>query len=206
MNRKYSEENSVLLLDIYLHEYDRLREEISTRLESSSQLQIASILGLGSLLPLVNYVEKSESYSLYLMASLVFLVIAWSQIDHEYRVAEMGWYITCVLRKQILKIVDDNNLLGWEIFWRQERYRSRYGVWLSMGSAARIGVNVLAALWMLVLYVIGRNPLYIWSDFALFVSVIFGVIWVLLSAIMLRKKYRLENGVEDGHECFLRTS
>lgn len=209
VNKKMKDKDSVsILIQSYLTEYQTLREEFLKRVEFSSQVQVYSVLLLSATLPLIEYVTNAASkgndaYSLFLLAALVFCSLGWYQLDLDDKVADLDNYVLLELAPRIKHAFknlggknDDiaDNILGWHIYWRTDRYNSAGGRWLSLGVVGRTGVPVIGASALLGSYIYYEHIILgaSWSILQILgaVFVAFAIIWIIVSGLLVTSKFR----------------
>jgi len=193
------------LVQTYLIEYGTVRDEFLKRVEISSQVQVYAVLLLSGTIPLVEYVNNvdvngGDAYLLFLLTALVFCALGWYQLDLDDKVADMDNYVLGTLKPNLEKALENfisdtddlKNILGWHYYWRADRYKSKGGLWLSLGVLGRTGVPVIGAGVLLGSYVYYEHIIQTipWSFIrVLLVGIVaFGIIWMIIAGLLVRNK------------------
>lgn len=193
------------LVQTYLIEYGTVRDEFLKRVEISSQVQVYAVLLLSGTIPLVEYVNNvgangGDAYFLFLLTALVFCSLGWYQLDLDDKVADMDNYVLGTLKPNLEKALENfisntdelENILGWHFYWRADRYKSKGGLWLSLGVLGRTGVPVIGSGVLLGSYVYYEHFVQAipWSFIrVLLVGIVaFGIIWMIVSGLLVRNK------------------
>lgn len=193
------------LIQTYLIEYGTVRDEFLKRVEISSQVQVYAVLLLSGTIPLVEYVNNvgvngGDAYLLFLLTALVFCALGWYQLDLDDKVADMDNYVLGTLKPNLEKALENfisnvdelENILGWHYYWRADRYKSKGGLWLSLGVLGRTGVPVIGAGVLLGSYIYYEHFVQAipWSFIrVLLVGIVaFGIIWMIVAGVLVRNK------------------
>jgi len=111
-------------LDALLEEYRALKSEIVSNLDSGRQIATLTLTAIGILITASPFIIQSHATIIFLVAPLLFYVLAWSQLRYIYLVLDMGNYLKDVILPnvhRILKETQTNNkhdisfILGWEL-------------------------------------------------------------------------------------------
>ena len=184
-------------------------------LEASSQVQIYSVVLLGGIVPLVQYIEgvalkRGDPYILYLVAALIFCTLGGYQLHLGNQIAEIDNYILLYLIPKLRTVIrhisiEDKNIelaqsigdevLGYHLYWRTIRYNKLLGIWLSLGVVGLVGLAILSATGLFVAYIYYEyffNPhppeLNFWVR-SFEITVGLAIIWMMTSSVIVRFKY-----------------
>jgi hypothetical protein len=209
MDRFPNRDSVDMLFQANLQEFATLRDELLKREELTSQIQIYTVIAIGILIPLIQYVESEsilghDTRNLILLAAILFCALGWYQLDLDDRKADIDNYILQILTPKLEALISGispknfdeipvNKLFEWQLYWRTNRYGSTRGFWLGLGVVGRTGVTIISAILLLLYYIytahiITASP---WSLISIILVSItcFGVIWMIITALFLRNKY-----------------
>ena len=126
--KKPAELEKELLLQSFIVEYEKLRDEILQALGSEQQLIILVLASASFAIPLLirkaNSIPSSVITALFYALSLVYSIIALRFVYTEYAVGVIGRYINRYIEVEVNKILNtsmSNRVFHWETFVRRER-------------------------------------------------------------------------------------
>jgi hypothetical protein len=110
-------------LSILLEEYNALRAEIISTLESGRQVTSLTLVAIGALIAGIPYISQSQIYIVFLIAPLFFYCLAWTQLRYISLAQDIGDHIRTVISPRVLEILfelspeprhDFRNVMSWE--------------------------------------------------------------------------------------------
>lgn len=110
-------------LSTVLEEYKTLKTEIVSNLASGRQIATLTMTAAGILVATAPSIIEQQITIIFLVAPLLFYVLAWSQLRYTYLVLDMGTYLRSVIvpnihwlmkEMQIDKERDISYLMSWE--------------------------------------------------------------------------------------------
>ena len=130
-------------LQIYLQEYDKLKEEQTQRIGFRDGMIYTTLGAFGALLAFV--VTNNLNYYALLIAPWLCVILGWTYLVNDEKISAIGRYIRDILSKKITAIVpeptltennpannqsnqnndDSETIFGWEIFHRSDDRRIR---------------------------------------------------------------------------------
>lgn len=111
-------------LSTLLEEYRMLKTEIVSNLVSGRQIATLTLTAVGILVAAAPSIIEQQVKIIFLIAPLLFYVLAWSQLRYTYLVLDMGTYLRSVVvpnihrlmkEMQIDKVRDIAYLMSWEL-------------------------------------------------------------------------------------------
>jgi len=114
------------LLEIYLKEYEKLKEEQAARIGFRDNLLYVTLGVFGGVLSFV-LVNKAYYYGL-LVLPWVCLVLGWTYLVNDEKITALGKYIRRTLTERIREQIGSGDLepiFGWEIAHRDDDRRKR---------------------------------------------------------------------------------
>ena len=202
------------IVEVYLREYEALRDEVLKKIELQSQIQLATMVAIGGLIPLLQYVDTlaaqgRDAYSLLLLAAVPFCATGWHQMKLENGIVEIGNYLATVLTPRLCEALEvpkegkDGELatagvLGWESHWRRRHFAERRlsELWIGIGAFANTGLSLVVAVGLLVDYALAAHvgPQKPWTplEVVFCLTVAFGALWMIVSGLIVNHKYSTE--------------
>jgi hypothetical protein len=110
-------------LSTVLAEYKTLKTEVKSNLASGRQISTLTLTAVGILVAAAPSIVEKQVTIIFLIAPLLFYVLAWSQLRYTYLVLDMGAYLRSVVipnihwlikEMQIDKERDISYLMSWE--------------------------------------------------------------------------------------------
>lgn len=124
--RKSAEEREITLLEIYLKEYEKLKEEQLKRITFRDvTIPLSMFAAIGSIATAVSNNTLLGYYSL-LMFPCVCFVLGWIYVVNDEKVSAIGKYVRTNLKKRVLELsrsIPGEPLFEWEIFHRGDMRR-----------------------------------------------------------------------------------
>jgi len=118
-----------ILLDIYLREFEGLREEINSRIGYRDNLIYVTLASIGGLIT-YTFSQEKNNYGL-LILPLVTFILGWMYVLNDEKISAIGYYFKGKLSNKIkllLEIFNHDCIFEWEEFLRsKERKRLHKG-------------------------------------------------------------------------------
>ena len=134
---------------VLLEEYKARWNEINLSLDAAYSTSNITLVGVGAVLSISNYLYESEFCGIFAIFSILFFAITWTQLRFIRQVFNLSNYINNVIAPQIRKnlkekVGDENELLlSWETEGRKVTHSAK--IWLFPIEAARYGIPLFAA-------------------------------------------------------------
>jgi len=112
-------------IEIHLHEYDKLADEIVARIGFRDNLLYVTLAAYGGVIAFI--LEKSNYFSL-LALPLVSIILGWAYLVNDTKVSAIGKYIRSNLEPKLKKLAGSNEEIAffeWEWFHRNDKHRVR---------------------------------------------------------------------------------
>lgn len=172
------------ILDVYLKEYEKLKEEQAQRIGFRDNLLYVTLALFGTVLAFI-LGDKENLYGL-LVLPWVSLVLGWTYLVNDQKISAIGRYIRYRLVERVGAVAckadkgfeEIESIFGWELNHRSDQRRKRRKIWqLIIDEIAFVlsGIVALIAFWNLM----PQNQLH-WST--LLLSCIEFVLLVILGA------------------------
>lgn len=148
------ENNVNLALEVYLQEYQKLKEEQINRIGFRDNLLYVTLGVFGAVLSFA--LTQSISYYALLVLPWVCLILGWAYLINDQKITAIGRYIRYKLTDKVMErtgITDLETTFGWEIAHRSDPRRSRRKIeQLIIDQITFIisGIGAVAAFWVLV--------------------------------------------------------
>ncbi len=166
------------LLDIYLQEYGKLKDEQAQRIGFRDNLLYVTLALFGTVLAFA-LGEKANPYAL-LVLPWVSLVLGWTYLVNDQKITAIGRYIRYKLVEKVNELTGQANegveevqsIFGWEIVHRSDRRRKRRKIeQLIIDEIAFVmsGFVALVAFWILVPQIHWLAQILGWIEFVLLV-------------------------------------
>ena len=166
------------ILDIYLQEYDKLKDEQSQRIGFRDNLLYVTLALFGTVLALAMG-EKANPYAL-LVLPWASLVLGWTYLVNDWKITAIGRYIRHTLVEKISSLTgragadigEIESIFGWEIANRSDLRRKRRKIeQLIIDEIAFVmsGVVALVAFWKQVPNMPLEAQILGWIEFTLLV-------------------------------------
>jgi hypothetical protein len=145
-------ESHSLSVDIYLREYEKLKDEQIARIGFRDNLIYATLVAIGGVLSF-SLTDATHHYALLLLP-LANVVIGWTNLNNDQKISSIGQYIRRVLIRNVRKASQevDAQFFGWEMTPGIEQQRSwRKPIQFAVNEALFVGSGLVA---MIVFFVI----------------------------------------------------
>src|SRR5262245_53776903 len=112
-----------LIVDVYLREYEKLKDEQSARIGFRDNLIYATLVATGGVLSFA-LASPSNVHALLLLP-LADVVIGWTYINNDLKISSIRKYIRSVLIRNIREASRDPSIrfFGWELTPQIEQQR-----------------------------------------------------------------------------------
>ncbi len=112
-------------LNIYLHEYDKLKDEQIQRIGFRDNMIYVNLVAVGGVAAFA--VSDVTHLHVLLIIPWVCLVLGWTYLVNDEKISAIGRYIRLVLVESLrVKLdVSESQLLGWEIAHRDDKHRKQ---------------------------------------------------------------------------------
>ena len=124
MSQKYQlSEEQKLLLDIYIHEYDKIKTEQTRRIGFRDNLLYVTLSLYSGIFSYA--ISDSSHYYAFLVLPWLCFVLGWTYLVNDEKISAIGHYTRSVLSKKISKLTGTSSeeLFGWEISHRSDKFR-----------------------------------------------------------------------------------
>lgn len=121
-----SNEGKQQVLEVYLHEYDKLKDEQTSRVGFRDNLLYVTLTVYGALIAFA--LSNTDLIHGLLVLPWVCLILGWSYLTNDEKISAIGRYIRYDLTDKInqkLNPSERESTLGWEIAHRNDKRRSR---------------------------------------------------------------------------------
>jgi hypothetical protein len=166
------------MLNIYLQEYRKLKEEQTQRIGFRDNLLYVTLALFSTVLAFA-LGDKANPYGL-LVLPWVSLVLGWTYLVNDQKISAIGRYIRYTLVEKVSEsagVADQGfevveSIFGWEIAHRSDRWRKRRKIeQLIVDEIAFVvsGIVALVAFWILVPQIHLLDHALVWIEFFLLV-------------------------------------
>ncbi|MEM7067192.1 MAG: hypothetical protein AAF572_29010 [Cyanobacteria bacterium P01_B01_bin.77] len=118
--------NNDQLLEVYLQEYQKLKEEQISRIGFRDNLLYVTLAVFGAVLSFA--LTQTVSYYALLVLPWVCLILGWAYLINDEKISAIGKYIRLKLTDKVMQLTGSPDLettFGWEIAHRSDKRRSR---------------------------------------------------------------------------------
>jgi hypothetical protein len=142
------------MLDIYLQEYEKLKDEQTQRIGFRDNLLYVTLGVFGTVLTFA--VSNKANYYALLVIPWVCLILGWTYLVNDEKITALGRYIRLTLVEKIKQQTgntDTESIFGWEIAHRNDQRRKRRKIeQLIIDEITFVfsGIAGLVAFWLLV--------------------------------------------------------
>ena len=174
------------ILDVYLQEYEKLKEEQAQRIGFRDNLLYVTLGVFGAVVSFA--VANKANYYALLVIPWVSLILGWTYVVNDEKISAIGRYIRLTLSEKIKEQTgntDDESIFGWEIAHRSDNRRQRrkieqliideitfvfsgvlalFAFWLLV-SRPPVLVNILGVIEVILLVILGVE-IFIYADLA----------------------------------------
>jgi hypothetical protein len=151
-------------LGIRLEEYRALKAEIVSNLDSARQIVTLTLTAVGILISATPIIIQSKVAVIFLIAPLLFYVLAWAQLKYIYLVLDMGTYLRDTIAPNIRRILNDMHteyevasIMSWDLKGKgpsRLRDSKPKNMFFLPIAVADYGVALLAALLSVAIYLV----------------------------------------------------
>ncbi len=148
-------EHKQQMLEIHLHEYEKLKEEQAQRIGFRDNMLYVTIGVFGAILSFALSGGKNNYYA-FLVIPWVCLILGWTYLINDEKISAIGRYIRYNLVNKIQELDPDTNIesiFGWETAHRSDKRRLRRKIeQLVIDEITFVlsGIVALLAFWFLV--------------------------------------------------------
>ncbi len=114
------------ILEVYLHEYDKLKEEQTQRIGFRDNMLYVTLGVFGGILSFA--LSSKTNYYALLVIPWVCLILGWTYLVNDEKISAIGRYIRYTLVDKIKELAgnaDIESIFGWEIAHRSDTRRLR---------------------------------------------------------------------------------
>jgi hypothetical protein len=166
------------ILDIYLQEYEKLKDEQAKRIGFRDNLLYVTLALFSTVLTLV-LGDPTNSYAL-LVLPWVSLLLGWTYLVNDQKISAIGQYIRYTLVKKVSELTSIayegiekvESIFGWEIAHRSDQRRKRRKIeQLIVDEIAFVGSGIVAlgAFWNLESQIHWSAQLLSWIELVLLI-------------------------------------
>jgi hypothetical protein len=145
-----------LIVDIYLHEYDKLKDEQIARIGFRDNLIYATLVAIGALLSFA--LASPDNRHALLVLPLATVVIGWTYITNDQKISSIGRYIRSVLIRNLREASQEPGaqFFGWEFTPQIEQQRLwRKLIQLAVNEALFVGSGLVA---LIAFFLLATSP------------------------------------------------
>jgi hypothetical protein len=142
------------MLDVYLQEYEKLKDEQTQRIGFRDNLLYVTLGVFGTVVTFA--VSNKANYYALLVIPWVCLILGWTYLVNDEKITALGRYIRLTLVEKIKQQTgntDTESIFGWEIAHRNDQRRKRRKIeQLIIDEITFVfsGIAGLVAFWLLV--------------------------------------------------------
>jgi len=142
----------VNLIEIYLKEYEKLKDEQISRIGFRDNLVYVTLVAIGSVISYA--LSDTDNYFVLLVLPFICFVLGWTYLVNDEKISAIGRYLRTNCTSEIKKMVDESSLqmFGWEVTHRSDKRRvSRKILQFIVDEITFVGsgLTALIANWML---------------------------------------------------------
>jgi len=142
------------ILEVYLHEYEKLKEEQAQRIGFRDNMLYVTLGVFGAVLSFA--LSGKNNYYALLIVPWVCLILGWTYLVNDEKISAIGKYIRHTLMDKIKELTgntDKESIFGWEIAHRSDPRREQRKIeQLIIDEITFVlsGIVALIAFWILV--------------------------------------------------------
>lgn len=125
MENEIAQRSAEVPLDIYLHEYDRLKEEQIQRIGFRDNMIYVNLTTVGA----VAAFAVSDVTHLYVLLVIPWIcfVLGWTYLVNDEKISAIGRYVRLTMADTLTSklSLSENQLFGWEIAHRDDKRRKQ---------------------------------------------------------------------------------
>lgn len=102
------------LMDVYLAEYDKLKQEQTQRIGFRDNLIYANLIAITGITSVA--ISSIEAFPVLLITPLASITLGWIYLNNDYKISLIGWYIKNELNEKISQAiaVKEDLIFKWE--------------------------------------------------------------------------------------------
>lgn len=144
--------NQVNLIEIYLKEYEKLKDEQISRIGFRDNLLYVNLVAIGGVISYA--LSETDNYFALLVLPFICFVLGWTYLVNDEKISAIGRYLRTNYTSKLKEMVDESSLqmFGWEVAHRSDKRRvSRKIFQFIVDEITFVGSGfiVLIAIWML---------------------------------------------------------
>jgi hypothetical protein len=141
-----ADEQHSFLKEVYLTEYQKLKDEQIARIGFRDNLIYATLVAIGAILSFA--IARPDNYQALLILPLATFVLGWIYLSNDRKISDIGRYIRVVLAKRLGKLNNgQQHLFEWELVYKVEPRRLQHKVLqLIVHEALFVGSGFIAIL------------------------------------------------------------
>lgn len=111
------------LVDIYISEYEKLKQEQIARIGFRDNLIYATLIALTAVVSIV--ADDTARIPVLLVLPMVCITLGWTYLVNDEKISAIGRYIRITFSDKVRELIKDKDpmLFGWEIAHRSDRRR-----------------------------------------------------------------------------------
>jgi hypothetical protein len=110
-------------LDIYLHEYDKVKDEQIQRIGFRDNMIYVNLVVVGGV---ASYgISNADKQYVFLLIPWICIVLGWTYLINDEKISALGRYIRLTLEERIRPMTGApvGELFGWEVAHRSDKHR-----------------------------------------------------------------------------------
>lgn len=158
------------MLEVYLQEYEKLKDEQTQRIGFRDNLLYFTLGVFGAVISFA--VSNKANYYALLVIPWVCLILGWTYLVNDEKITAIGRYIRLTLVEKIKEETandDIESIFGWEIAHRKDQRRKRRKIEqliIDQITFVFSGIIGLIAFWVLVPQPLGITQVFCWIELA----------------------------------------
>ena len=115
--------NQANLIEIYLKEYEKLKDEQISRIGFRDNLLYTTLAAIGGIISFA--LSETDNYFALLVLPFICFVLGWTYLVNDEKISAIGRYLRINFTSTIKKMVDESSLqiFGWEVAHRSDERR-----------------------------------------------------------------------------------
>ncbi|MCG7850398.1 MAG: hypothetical protein MIO93_14670 [ANME-2 cluster archaeon] len=144
--------NQVNLIEIYLKEYEKLKDEQISRIGFRDNLLYVNLVAIGGVISYA--LSETDNYFALLVLPFICFVLGWTYLVNDEKISAIGRYLRTNYTSKLKEMVDESSLqmFGWEVAHRSDKRRVSRKIFQFIVDEITFvgsGLIVLIAIWML---------------------------------------------------------
>jgi hypothetical protein len=162
-----------LVLEVYLQEYEKLKDEQTQRIGFRDNLLYVTLGVFGAVISFA--VSNKANYYALLVIPWVCLILGWNYLVNDEKITAIGKYIRLTLVEKIKQETgndDIESIFGWEITHRNDQRRKRRKIAqliIDQITFVFSGIVGLIAFWILIPQPLGIIQVLCWIELVLLI-------------------------------------